>query len=283
MTTTSIAKVVDSGPPMVEDYERFLLDRLFSFHPGPYAMLYAYLDESGTEPNSPTLCVASVLYDQEGAKSLDAAWEAELSSAGIQQFHTVDCAHRRGEFEGKTPEFCDVLYRKLVALVVKHTCGSAVAFRIAKEEFNPFLGREWGFGPYSACAYACMGLIVQIARRLGHQAVDFTIEMGHLDLNELRNLIEKRRSVDGWRGMESYQFRDKSFRLLSTADVFAYECSKRIKDFDVRDARKSLLALINGENREAVLLDVNVLQQISKLVKFKPPHTSGSESSSAAP
>lgn len=99
--------------------------------------------------------------------------------------------------------------------------------------------------------------------------------MGHADLNELRNLIKKRRIADKWPGMVNCQFHDKTMQALGTADILAYEFVKRIKDYDKRPVRKSLRALIperfEGDNHKTAFLLEPVLQQIARLLSVTPP------------
>src|SRR5262245_48212460 len=54
------------------------LDDLLYFFPGPYAMLSAYLDESGTHGEAPIMCVAGLLYTADAVKRLDQEWKEEL-------------------------------------------------------------------------------------------------------------------------------------------------------------------------------------------------------------
>jgi len=77
-------------------------------------MLSAYLDESGTHDGSQPLCVAGVFFDAESRKRLNRRWKKELDRAGISYFHTVEQAHLRGQFAGKTREEVDRLYRALI-------------------------------------------------------------------------------------------------------------------------------------------------------------------------
>jgi hypothetical protein len=86
------------------------------FFQGPYAMLYAYMDESSTHQGAPVMCVGGLLYDRVGITAVNRVWKQELERAGIRYFHTVDYAHLRGEFEGKSRDIADKLYRKLVTV-----------------------------------------------------------------------------------------------------------------------------------------------------------------------
>ena len=77
-----------------EDYQRLLLEDLLYFFPGPYAMLHAYMDESGTHGDSPVVCVAALLYSREQLQTIDLEWKDALEAVGIRYFHAVDSSHR---------------------------------------------------------------------------------------------------------------------------------------------------------------------------------------------
>jgi hypothetical protein len=238
-------------------------------------MLHAYLDESVTNEKPPTLCIAGVFYTRKGLTRLDHAWRRELREAGVAAFHAVDCAHLRGEFEGRDRGFANQVYKNLIALVIQHGSGSAGVFSVGEDRTDPFHGHEWGFSPYTACAYACMEKIRDIAaKQLGHREVHFIIEAGHEKDGDLLTLLEKRRAKDGWPGIH-YQFQSKGLRPLETADILAYEYAKRVKDRDKRNPRISLLKLLDiggagtGCNKIAWLVKP-MLDQIQQLWTFKP-------------
>lgn len=215
-------------------------------------MLSAYLDESGTHKNSPAMCVAGVLYDRKAVKRLDRQWKKELEQADILLFHAVEQAHLRGEFEGKSREFADQLYRKLIETIKKHVSGSIVVYSIPRGKFDVFRLMESRYSPYTVCSFMCMSLLLSLASRLGHKQVSFIIESGHEKMGELNTVIKRQRAAGLWPGIASCQFNDKQdLRPLQTADILAYEGSKRIRDMaqePERHLRKSLKSII-GENR----------------------------------
>jgi hypothetical protein len=267
--------LVDHAKPGTEDGRRLFLDGLLDILPGPYAMLFAFIDETGTHQRSPGLCVAGVLYDRKGLRRLDQAWRRELGAAGIRCFHAVDCAHLRGEFEGKDRAFADGVYRKLIETFKKHTCGSVTVCSITRGEFDVFRG-ELGYSPYTICSYACMSLLVSLARRLEHESVSFFIESGHPHMGELDALIRRQRRA-GWAGVESYSFSDKDgIRALQTADIMAYEVGKRLRDMtstpdkpSERRLRKSLGALISKDRNHQVAVVTRAL--LSKFYRSLRP------------
>src|SRR5262249_16812159 len=58
-----------------EDSGQSLLWHLLYFYLDPYVMLHPYLDESGTQGNSPAMCVAGVFYSRSSLRKLDRAWK----------------------------------------------------------------------------------------------------------------------------------------------------------------------------------------------------------------
>lgn len=213
-------------------------------------MLFAYLDESGTDDKSPSMCVGGLLYEEDALRQLDAAWKAELEQMGVRYFHAVEEAHGRGEFEGKDRGRSDKMFRQLVGLVQKHACGGMSIHTIPEREFAAFCEGKWQYSQYTTCAYICIGTLAELARTRGHNEVSFVIEDGHADAGELRTLITQRKEA-GWTGVGACQFLDKrDVRPLQSADLWAYEVVKhhrnRLESPD-RKPRKSLMALIEGK------------------------------------
>jgi hypothetical protein len=263
--TSPQVKHVDCGSNDREDVGTFLVDQLLHFFPDSYAMLSAYLDESGTGGESPVLCVAGILYSKNATQRLDQAWKRALKSEGISYFHAVECEHRKGEFEGWNSAETEDFRNGLVRLIGKHASGHAVAYCVQGKgfkELNPFDQKRWDFKPYTACANACMSQLIKTADKLGHKTVTFAIESGP-GMGGLDELIRKRQDMDGWKRMASCQFHDKKSRLVQTADLFAYEYAKRIREWDTKPIREVFKAIVPGG--EIVPLIEPVLKQIARL------------------
>ena len=193
---------------------------------------------------------------------LDRRWKKELKLAGIRCFHTTDNAHLRGEFDGKPRVFADQLYRSLIELIAKHACGAAVVYTMPEHKFSACLSKlgYWAYSQYTTCAYLCVMTLMKLARRLDDEHVRFSIESGHKDMRELDTLLGE---VAGAGVRFTYDFRPKdSVRPLQTADVWAYEAGKRVRDPN-RPLRKSLEAIIAApfENR-VMSLDESSLRKL---------------------
>jgi len=214
-------------------------------------MLSAYLDESGTNKQCPVTCVAGLLYEKEDAKRLNRAWKKSLNDAAVKFFHTVEYAHLRGQFKDRDRASSNALYHQLIAHIKKHVSGGVAVISLPEEDYTKCVensGFYWPHSQYTTCAHVCMLDLRRIARRLRQpQDIDFMIESGHKNSGELKNFTREvlRRGLPG-----SYHFHDKrALPLLQTADVWAYEMTKLVKDRvnqAKRPMRKSLEILIDG-------------------------------------
>ena len=163
-----------------EDIQRLILDDLLYFFPGPYVMLTAFLDESGTHEGSPVMCVGGFLFNKEQILLLDQEWLETLKWAGINCFHAREY-HQRITLIGDEKE--DQLYRKLIALVRKYARGGAIAFGGDERQFDQCrTALSWGYSQYVTCAYACIQVLLETARKVDDGKVDFMIESGHKNM-----------------------------------------------------------------------------------------------------
>jgi hypothetical protein len=242
--------IIDAMLAQEEDIQSGLLWHLLYFYPGPYAMLYAYLDES--DPNFESVfCVAGVLYTREGLERLDAAWGEELRAAGITRFHTVEYAHLRGEFRDRDRASANALYIRLLGIIKENASGSVVVYSIPRNEFDVFRDEKWRrYSVYTTCSYICIGLLSSFAALIGDRQIDCTIEAGYQKMGELCTLIQQQRERGGLPSIASHNFASKEIRGLQSADVFAYEYGKRVRDRldgSERPIRQSLNSLIENE------------------------------------
>jgi len=244
--------LVDGSNGKQEDVQRFILDHLLYFFPGPYAMLMAYLDESGSHTGSPVMCVAGLLYERGKMRRLDREWKRALQEAGVEEWHTVDQATSNK----------DQLYRQLIGIINRNACGGAVVFIPSKDQFDEFRRGKWDYGQYATCAHFCMLKLSEIAAKLHHKKVAFVIESGHEDLADLIKL-DKELATLGYKRDCQYNG-TKSIRPLQTADIWAYEVGKRFRDQfgdSPTRVRKSLKAIVEGiENLEVLALGRSELE-----------------------
>ncbi len=147
-----------------EDIQDYVLFEIRCLLPGPYVMLSAFIDESGTHDGAPAIVVGGLMIKKKHLKSLDAEWKKALKEASISSFHTTDSAHLVGEFKGKNRDDVNALYRHLISLLKRHTfAGAAVACNLSESEFDDLRKGRWRFGRYATCAFICMQHMNKIA------------------------------------------------------------------------------------------------------------------------
>ena len=238
------------------------IDLLLELFPEPWAVLLAFLDESGTDDTSPAMCVAGLLYERSAQKKLNRQWKAELEKAGIDYFHMREFCHRVGQFKGKDSKFCDQLHRSLIGIIKEHVIGGAAVLTMPEREFNAIRGQKWEFSQYTTCAYACVHFLLGQASRLRQGPVHFFIESGHERQGELARLLEDFRVYSKlqasimpegsphakWRCFAASVFAGKKdIRSLQTADALAYELVKHERNrLEEREMRKSLKAILGS-------------------------------------
>jgi Protein of unknown function (DUF3800) len=221
----------------------------------PWAVLLAYIDESGTDEKSPAMYVVGALYKRKAQKKLNREWKKELKRFGISHFHTVDCAHGAKQFKGKSKELRDEAYQSFIKIVKKHIAAAACVATIPESQFNALRRGSFEYSQYTTCTFICIQLLLTHARKLGHHKVDFFLESGPKH-GELVELIKLARHHPKWQLFRSYAFVEKDFvGALQTADILAYEFAKRARDYQAdptKAIRKSFKALAHSTSNWTV-------------------------------
>ena len=240
-----------------ENAQQAVLWHLLTFFPEPYAMLFAYQDESCIHNDAVAMGVAGVLFSKKSLEAFDRRWRRELKKAGIRYFHKADSAGRRGEFKGASEEFTDQLYRKLVPIVVECVLGSITVCSIPRGEFDAMRAMQWRYSPYTIASLQCVFSILELAKLLGRNQVSFVAESGHENMGELATAVKAKRAI-GWPGVAGFGFQGKTdLHALAAADVMAYETTKRLKDRlqgSGRRLRASMRIIIGGNHHHRIQL-----------------------------
>lgn len=257
--------------------DREFIGTILDIFEGPFAMLTACLDES---QNGPIFCVSGVLLGRKGLRALHREWSRELRLANLSYYHAVDCAHGLEEFEGMDKDRRMSLHKRMSQLIAKHALGSTTVVKLPWH-FS-FKKSDWGYSEYTACAFLCMNEMFDLADRFGlPRKISFFIEDGHPTEGELRNLISSRWKAAWGDGMVSYAFTGKlGYRAVQAADVVAYEVCKRFEEKSrephkptEKSMRKSLQAIITGDNHRGQWLDEGQRKKFAKLagMEYVPP------------
>jgi Protein of unknown function (DUF3800) len=250
--------------------------------PEPWAVLIAYLDESGTDASSPAMCVAGLLYERSCQKKLKRKWKAELNRAGVPYFHMREFAHTQGVYAGKNEAFCLEHHKSLIEILGKYVTAGASLRTIPEKEFDQIRGERWGHSQYVTCAIICMQFLLHQASKLNLGKVHFVIANGHDDDGRLARWIDRVRSIPTimkyhphWSYMEECSFHcARAVPGLQAADAFAYEIVKYERgrlETPPRKMRKSLRAILKSTDNWLIKsLDAGMVNDVSNQFQFVP-------------
>jgi len=215
-------------------------------------LVECYFDESESVDPS-VLCVAGYLYEKAACAALDAAWKIVLDDHHIAYFRMVECAHKNREFNGRSADECDVVARKMIALIKKYAVqGYAVSFNLNLANFLPS-AKDIGLSivsPYSLCCYFCLNAVNQWAKDNGYQGkLAYFFESGHAnhaESNRIMNAIFSNAWSRDFYRYSAHAFVDKKeVRPVQSADILAWQWRKNLKDrlSGIMKPRKDLLSL----------------------------------------
>jgi hypothetical protein len=154
------------------DYIDFLLECFQE----PWAVLLGFIDESGTDERSPFMYVVGVLFERKSQKKLNREWKKALEEFDISHFHAVDCQNRRGEFKGKSEEFCRQAFKSFVEIATSYVLAAARVRTVPESEFNAIRKERWDFTQYTTAACMCIQLLLSHARDMGHHDLNVFLE-----------------------------------------------------------------------------------------------------------
>jgi hypothetical protein len=135
---------------------------------GCIAVLYAYLDESGTHAGAPVLCVAGYVGNRKQWLAFDKEWLPKLKDSGISSFHAVESE-------------CDRLRLPLASAIVDKGNFMGTICSVKPDIYNTYATQELknSMGnAYAACAVSCAWVICDYAYRNNLGPVTFVYEIG---------------------------------------------------------------------------------------------------------
>jgi len=189
-------------------------------------MFRAYFDESGTAADSFVTCVAGYLFEPEQCLRFDAEWRDILDTAGIKRFHMVECAHRSGEFRGRSDAECDAVARQLIG-VIKRRARLGIVASLCEADFPHDSTSISGWG-YVFCLNWCItGVSAWADAKNFDGKISYFFEAGH-DRQGLANrtMIDLQKSPILMAGSRyhSHRFIGKNdARPIQAADLLAWQ------------------------------------------------------------
>jgi hypothetical protein len=215
-----------------------LLSLLLPEGKGLVGVLAAYFDESGTDDESPVMCVAGYLFTAPKATVFTRRWNTALERAGVEYFRMSECAHGRGQFKGMPMERRIELERKLIELIRQYaTHGFAVS--MSRAEFEAAAPPEWREnlgGAYTACLMMCVMMVTKWADEHRYQGrIAYFFESGHQHASEANRHMENVAKVPSERAITRYAShtfvaKGSLSRPCEAADFLAWHMHKVLCD-----------------------------------------------------
>jgi hypothetical protein len=188
----------------VDDVGSSLLE-FFSEEGRRVAVLHAFLDESGTHPETPVLSVAGFYGSGNQWRAFRKLWKP--FSAG---FHAKDSSSR-------FPQLCHAIERSKI---------NGLLVTISKEKYRTYATshlKTVAGNPYSTCALSCA---LKICETVSPRRVSFFIEQGQPNVDFVRSTLKGLIASD-WKVASVAVVKKNDFIELHTADFVSHIASSR--------------------------------------------------------
>ncbi len=213
------------------------------------AVMQAFLDESGTHPETPVLAVAGCYGEEEQWREFRGYW-ASFSKG----FHAKDCSSRFPQLVG----------------AMKTSGIKAVLLSVGKDTYKSFATAHLqtaAGNAYSCCALLCVG---HICSKLAKKTA-FVLEAGQPNIGAVKNVVEAMmmREPEEWCVGSVASAKKSEFIELHTADFVSHICSSYDKPW--MGVLFELEILEHGhltkEQLEEASLKVTALFQVKKALR----------------
>jgi len=246
----------------VSNYDAFahLSQSLFKKRGDLFAMLTAYLDDSGTHASSSVVAVAGYVSTTLAWQSFVPEWRRLLRKEKISVMRMADLQNLQGQFSVKRGWTID-RREKLVesaAKIIGHRTRTAVGHAVIRADWEKAVPEDlkkiFG-GPYGWCASECVALISKWKKRNDIKGgLDFVFEAGTNGQGQIQEIlmeIIKDPELNKHYGLHAYSFHDKTLLPLQAADMLAYEVYKEAENYAVHYAKRNVrppLILLRGRH-----------------------------------
>jgi hypothetical protein len=210
----------------------------------------AYFDESGTDKQSPIMCVAGYVFADEEVLRFTAEWNELLAEYGLPYLHMKDFVHSRGPFKGLARADRDGLYPRLIA-VLRARLAHGIVISMSEREYEAVVPRELRRefeSAYAVCSFLSFVAVQRWADRERYDGpIAYTFEAGDEHASEaarhMQGLAQDpiARAVTRY---DSHSFASRESAVpLQAADVLAWEWTKHVRDTVMRRARPTRKSL----------------------------------------
>jgi hypothetical protein len=199
-------------------------------------MLYtAYLDESDTHGESPTIIMAGVLGHEQQWVSFNERLQAIHGKHGFNIIHATELKRKKGEFRGWSTEQCLALIKDITEACDQHLatgCVVSIPHTQYREEYRdkPFPKGMKPDSHYGLCFRNCLARLGLLVRMQDSQGVlNIVLEKGHANAGDTERIFDefkKELSKAGLNNFGTFTTASKGEALpLMIADFFAHSHS----------------------------------------------------------
>lgn len=199
-------------------------------------MVYtAYLDESDTHGESPTIIMAGVLGSGDQWKQFNLSLLSMRKKHGFNIIHSTDLKRKKGEFRGWTTEQCLSLIKDLVIACdqsLSNGCVISIPHILYRREYRdlPFPKGMKPDSHYGLCFRRCLSQLVNTVRALdNHPILNVVLEAGHANAGDAERIFNEYKTLlakVGVNNLGKFMTATKHEALpLMVADFFAHSHS----------------------------------------------------------
>jgi Protein of unknown function (DUF3800) len=217
--------------------------------PGAFAVLTAYMDESGThdaegrEPGSEVAAIAGYVASYKQWVRFQRGWRRVLNKFGVEIYHAKDCAHRKGEFKGWSDDKRRNFYIALTE-VINEAGLRGLGGLVPLGAYNTVLP-DWARAEIRHPYYFCFAVMMRTLRKYRdafslREPIEFIFDRKKGYQGALTEMFEKLRDESpnhrGYLGEIYFRSKD-SLTPLQAADHLAYEVRRYAADQLVGSSR----------------------------------------------
>jgi hypothetical protein len=202
-------------------------------------LLVSYLDESGTNEQSPIVTIGGYIALVSAWPNFEASTRSIFDAYGVRHLHGVEFQNRKPPFKTWSP----IKQRTFVIELfdaVRRTVELGVTFSVRKDAYLQAKRTHARNRSESAYGYAFRCALDQILRDevirrviADHRAtLSFVVESGCANQNDLRRIFEEHKAHRSLAGIiGKLDFADKKSTIaLQTADFLAYQSRRYVAD-----------------------------------------------------
>ena len=241
-------------------------------------MMEAYFDESGTDDDSPVMCVAGYLFEQQAAIAMTNEWAEMLEKYQVPYIHMTELAPCKGVCEKLCMENCDDLAREVYALIHKYmTYGYAISVETKYQHLIPRLGQYQDIYTF-ACWQALLSIRNWSNDTNFNGKISYFFEAGHASEREssavMAKLMENNFTKKAYR-YHSHSFvqgklrlKDGGVPIIQAGDVLAWHhCLNQKKKLNGIESRKDFNFLIDNDKHFVTHYDEASIRLFAKNVE----------------